>query len=96
MSLTIDFVKDQGDNSLQIIGHDGDVVYESGMGRKSDLPEKESEQLAYYKQILEASIPPTQEVLYQTPEYAAKVEALEVEAAQKLEEKSLDEETPEK
>lgn len=74
MSLVIDQVTDNGDNTLQIIGHDGDQVYETGMGRKTDLPSKTSDQMAYYKQVLTDSIPPNTEVLYQNPNYSPEEE----------------------
>lgn len=67
--LIIDQVTDNGDNSLTIIGHDENGSYESGLGRKSDLPEKTKDQMAYYQVILTDAIPSDNPVLYQTPEY---------------------------
>lgn len=70
MALVIDQVTDNGDNSLTIVGHDGDTIYETSAGRKSDLPDKQSDQMAYYKQIVADSIPPDTMILYKNPSYA--------------------------
>lgn len=86
--MIVDSVTDNGDNSLTIIGHIEDgTEYSSGMGRKSDIPTKQADQMAYYVSMLNAALPPTQPILYQTPEYAQKLEneadtAIEVDASQ--------------
>lgn len=69
MSLAVDYVTDNGDNSLTITGHDGDQVYTTSAGRKSDLPDGQVAQMTYYKQILSDCLPPEQPVLYQAPGY---------------------------
>lgn len=70
MTLTIDYVTDNGDNSLTIIGHDQDgTEYQSSMGRKTDLPSKDSDKMAYYRNILCQVVPKGAPVLYQAPGY---------------------------
>lgn len=72
---TIDQVIDNGDNSLTIIGHTADnTSYTTSMGRKSDLPVGEDEQLIYYQEVLATVIPPEQPVLYQNPDYTPSLE----------------------
>lgn len=77
MNITIDQVTDNGDNSLTIIGHDDDGnEYTSGNGRLSVLPKKDSDKMNYYLETLLNSLPPENPVLYVTPSYTAKLQAI--------------------
>lgn len=69
-TLTIDQVTDNGDNSLTIVGHTADnTSYTTSMGRKTDLPSVQADQMTYYQTILATALPPAQPVLYQAPGY---------------------------
>lgn len=79
-SITIDQVTDNGDNSLTIIGHDTDgTEYVTSIGRKSDLPSKEDDQMSYYLAILAETLSQAPIVLYEAPAYATKLQTLKAE-----------------
>lgn len=68
--LVVDYVTDNGDNTLTITGHASDgTCYTTSSGRKSELPSSNTSKMAYYQQQLMNCLPPEQPVLYQAPGY---------------------------